>query len=157
MGGCFWAELWCFGGTRLILVPGLSVPEVGGTVILRNTDKTDQFHRSNSKSACRRVGPLVLGPNFGISCYILLHLMLKLEVAVLSQTSAAKSVLTRSKATKWNQHEHLIAMNRRVSRVYLLVLWVVVWQISTEFLFVFDSKAMQHPSKPTEYGIHKCH
>jgi hypothetical protein len=53
-----WAMLLCFGGTCVILLPGLSVSEDGVIMFLRNTGKTDQFHRNNTKSACRRVGSI---------------------------------------------------------------------------------------------------
>jgi len=38
--------------------PGPIFPEDGGTMFLRHTDKTDHFHRNNTKSGCRRVGSL---------------------------------------------------------------------------------------------------
>jgi len=77
-------------------------------MFLRNTEKTDQLHRHNTKSACRRVGPLLLGPNFGVSCCVRIHLVLKLEIALLSEILAAESILTRSKTPKQNEHGHCI-------------------------------------------------
>jgi hypothetical protein len=88
--------------------------------------------------------------------------MLKSEVALFCEISAAPSVVTRSKPPNQNQQEHFYhygTYSQQSAERYLLVLWVVVWQqISTELLLVHDRKAtQQRPSKPTEYGNRKCH
>jgi len=52
--------------------------------------------------------------NFGISCCVRLHFMLKLEAALSSETSTTQSIVTRSKTAKQNQHEPCIAMRSTV-------------------------------------------
>ena len=83
--------------------------------------------------------------------------MLKLEVARSSKTSVAQTVLTRSKTPKQNQHEHFITVKHTVSKMLLVSLVGCGLADIHRISFVFDSKAMQHPSKPTEYENPKCH